>query len=100
MTAKYVLSTNTIFYSTNLGPITRFEDDRVLTDIETATASGTEPILGDSGVGAGTYSAVSVNAKGIAVAGKQVILYYAKSSSTNPATDINLVNGGFALVEI
>lgn len=37
MTAKYVLSTNTIFYSTNLGPITRFEDDRVLTDIETAT---------------------------------------------------------------
>ena len=70
------------------------------TDIKTATASGTEPILGDSGVGAGTYSAVSVNAKGIAVAGKQVILYYAKSSSTNPATDINLVNGGFALVEI
>lgn len=37
MTAKYVLSTNTIFYSTNLGPITRFEDDRVLTDINTAT---------------------------------------------------------------
>ena len=37
MTAKYVLSTNTIFYSTNLGLITRFEDDRVLTDIETAT---------------------------------------------------------------
>ncbi len=70
------------------------------TDIKTATADGTEPILGDSGVGAGTYSAVSVNAKGIAVAGKQVILYYAKSSSTNPATDINLVNGGFALVEI
>ena len=31
MTAK------SIFYSTNLGPITRFEDDRVLTDIETAT---------------------------------------------------------------
>ena len=70
------------------------------TDIKTATASGTEPILGDSGVGAGTYSAVSVNAKGIAVAGKQVVLYYAKSSSINPATDINLVNGGFALVEI
>ena len=70
------------------------------TDIKTATASGTEPILGDSGVGAGTYSAVSVNAKGIAVAGKQVVLYYAKSSLINPATDINLVNGGFALVEI
>lgn len=31
MTAK------SIFYSTNLGLITRFEDDRVLTDIETAT---------------------------------------------------------------
>ena len=70
------------------------------TDIKTATASGTEPILGDSGVGAGIYSAVRVNAKGIAVAGQQVILYYAKSSSINPATDINLVNGGFALVEI
>ena len=70
------------------------------TDIKTATASGTEPILGDSGVGAGIYSAVRVNAKGIAVAGQQVVLYYAKSSTTNPATDINLVNGGFALVEI
>ena len=70
------------------------------TDIKTAIANGTEPILGDSGVGAGTYSAVRVNAKGIAIAGQQVVLYYAKSSSTNPATDINLVNGGFALVEI
>ena len=68
--------------------------------IEPKRLSGTEPILGDSGVGAGTYSAVSVNAKGIAVAGKQVVLYYAKSSPTNPATDSNLVNGGFALVEI
>lgn len=37
MTANYILSTNTIFYSTNLGSITRFEDDKVLTDIDSAT---------------------------------------------------------------
>lgn len=95
----YSIDTNT-YLTANQGIKINSGNKADGTDIKTATANGTEPILGDSGVGAGIYSAVRVNAKGIAIAGQQVVLYYAKSSSTNPATDINLVNGGFALVEI
>lgn len=49
---------------------------------------------------AGIYSAVQVNSQGIVTAGTQVIKYYPTSSTTNPATDGNLVNGGFAFIQI
>lgn len=49
---------------------------------------------------AGIYSAVQVNSQGIVTAGAQVIKYYPTSSTTNPATDGNLVNGGFAFIQI
>lgn len=49
---------------------------------------------------AGIYSAVQVNSQGIVTAGTQVIKYYPASSTTNPATDGNLVNGGFAFIQI
>ncbi len=67
----------------------------------TGTASGTNPTLGDSGITAGTYSAIQVNTKGIAIAGSQVIKYYA-SSTTNATiqSDTTLAEGGFAFVEI
>lgn len=65
------------------------------------TASGTEPTLGKSGVGAGIYSAIEVNEQGIAIAGSQVIKYYA-SGITNQTIidDAMLAKGGFAFVEI
>ena len=67
----------------------------------TGTASGTAPTLGNSGITAGTYSAIQVNTKGIAIAGSQVIKYYA-SSTTNATiqSDTTLAEGGFAFVEI
>lgn len=67
----------------------------------TGTASGTAPTLGDSGITAGTYSAIQVNTKGIAIAGSQVIKYYV-SSTTNDTIkgDTTLAEGGFAFVEI
>lgn len=67
----------------------------------TGTASGTAPTLGDSGITAGTYSAIQVNTKGIAIAGSQVIKYYV-SSTTNATiqSDTTLAEGGFAFVEI
>lgn len=53
--------------------------------------------LGDSGVTAGTYSAVQVNAKGIAVAGGQMIEIGAASQTTPSAT---LANGGLFFMQI
>lgn len=64
------------------------------TDI-TGTASGTAPTLGDSGITAGTYSAVKVNAKGIAVAGGQMLAVVRKTESV-PA---NLAEGGWYFQE-
>lgn len=65
------------------------------------TASGTEPTLGKSGIGAGIYSTVEVNEQGIAIAGSQVIKYYA-SGTTNQTiiNDTMLAEKGFAFVEI
>ena len=67
----------------------------------TGTSHGTKPTLGESGITAGTYSAIQVNTKGIAIAGSQVIKYYA-SSTTNATiqSDTTLAEGGFAFVEI
>ena len=67
----------------------------------TGTSHGTKPTLGDSGITPGTYSAIQVNTKGIAIAGSQVIKYYA-SSTTNATiqSDTTLAEGGFAFVEI
>lgn len=67
----------------------------------TGTSHGTKPTLGDSGITAGTYSAIQVNTKGIAIAGSQVIKYYV-SSTTNATIqgDTTLAEGGFAFVEI
>ena len=67
----------------------------------TGTASGTAPTLGDSGIAAGTYCALTVNSKGIAVAGSHVIKYYT-SGTTNDTIkgDTMLAEGGFAFVEI
>ena len=72
------------------------------------TASGTQSIdgsanktitvtLGDSGVTAGTYSAVQVNAKGIAVAGGQMI-EIGTSSQTSPSS--TLATGGLFFMQI
>ena len=47
--------------------------------------------LGDSGVAAGTYSAVQVNAKGIAVAGGQMIEI---GTSGQTAPSATLATGG------
>ena len=68
------------------------------TDIETATASGTNPILGDSGISAGTYSAIQVNAKGIAVAGGNIV-EVGTSVGGNPSG--SLATGGifFQMIE-
>ena len=65
------------------------------------TASGTEPTLGDSGIQPGTYCALTVNSKGIAVAGSHVIKYYTSGTTNNTIqTDTMLAEGGFAFVEI
>ena len=65
------------------------------------TADGTEPTLGKSGIDAGIYSTVEVNEQGIAIAGSQVIKYYA-SGTTNQTIidDTMLAEKGFAFVEI
>ena len=67
----------------------------------TGTASGTAPTLGDSGITPGTYCALTVNSKGIAVAGSHVIKYYISGTTNNTIqTDTMLAEGGFAFVEI
>ena len=48
----------------------------------------------------GTYSVVSYNKDGIITAGGNIIKYYAKTASTGPSTDNDLVQGGFAFIEI
>lgn len=65
------------------------------------TAHPTKPTLGKSGIGAGIYSTVEVNEQGIAIAGSQVIKYYA-SGTTNQQIidDTMLAEKGFAFVEI
>lgn len=60
----------------------------------------TSPYATAVNMAAGIYSAVQVNSQGIVTAGTQVIKYYPTSSTTNPATDGNLVNGGFAFIQI
>lgn len=67
----------------------------------TGTSHGTKPTLGDSGITPGTYCALTVNSKGIAVAGSHVIKYYT-SGTTNDTIkgDTMLAEGGFAFVEI
>lgn len=67
----------------------------------TGTSHGTKPTLGDSGIAPGTYCALTVNSKGIAVAGSHVIKYYT-SGTTNDTIkgDTMLAEGGFAFVEI
>ena len=67
----------------------------------TGTPSGTAPTLGDSGITPGTYCALTVNSKGIAVAGSHVIKYYTSGTTNNTIqTDTMLAEGGFAFVEI
>lgn len=72
------------------------------TDIVTATASGTAPILGDSGivvnedstkgtVGVATYSAIMVNKKGIAIAGGNIVEV---GTAINGTPSANLAIGG------
>lgn len=67
----------------------------------TGTSHSTKPTLGDSGIVPGTYCALTVNSKGIAVAGSHVIKYYT-SGTTNDTIkgDTMLAEGGFAFVEI
>lgn len=48
----------------------------------------------------GTYSVVSYNTDGIITAGGNIIKYYAKTASVGPSTDNDLVQGGFAFIEI
>ncbi len=48
----------------------------------------------------GTYSVVSYNKDGIITAGGNIIKYYSKTASTGPSTDNDLVQGGFAFIEI
>lgn len=67
----------------------------------TGTANGRTPTLGESGIGKGIYSAIEVNKQGIAIAGSQVIKYYAWGTTDKfIKEDSNLASGGFALVEI
>lgn len=48
----------------------------------------------------GTYSVVSYNKDGIITAGGNIIKYYSKTASVGPSTDNDLVQGGFAFIEI
>lgn len=48
----------------------------------------------------GTYSVISYNEHGIVTAGGNIIKYYSKTASTSPSEDNNLVQGGFAFIEI
>ena len=63
------------------------------TDIS-GSKSGTIITLGDSGITAGTYSAIQVNAKGIAVAGGQILDVIAHGGTPN------VVNGGWYFEEL
>ena len=63
------------------------------TDI-TSSKSGKTITLGDSGITAGTYSAIQVNAKGIAVAGGQILDVIAHGGTPN------VVNGGWYFEEM
>lgn len=78
----------------------------IIGNIGTLDSSGnntdkTKPTLGDSGITPGTYSTVTINSKGIAVAGTQVIKYYAWGTTDQfIKDDDNLVSGGFAFVEL
>lgn len=49
---------------------------------------------------AGTYCAVQVNNQGIVTKGAHVIKYYSKTVTNDPATDNDLVTGGFAFIQI
>ena len=65
------------------------------------TAHPTKPTLGKSGIGAGIYSTVEVNEQGIAIAGSQVIKYYAPGTTNKQIIDDTmLAEKGFAFVEI
>ena len=48
----------------------------------------------------GTYSVVSYNTDGIVTAGGNIVKYYAKTATTGPAADTDLVTGGFAFIQI
>ena len=63
------------------------------TDI-TGSKDGTIITLGNSGITAGTYSAIQVNAKGIAVAGGQILDVIAHGGTPN------VVNGGWYFEEL
>lgn len=66
-----------------------------------ATGSGTTSIaltLANTGITAGTYSAVTVDAKGRATAGYQSLEYGSKSGTNTPSN--NLVTGGLFFEEI
>lgn len=67
------------------------------TDIQSASASSSNITLGDSGVTAGTYSAIQVNAKGIAIGGGQIIEVGA-TSQTSPSA--SLAVGGLFFKEV
>ena len=65
------------------------------------TAHPTKPTLGESGIDAGIYSTIEVNKQGIAIAGSQVIKYYAPGTTNDTIKgDTMLAAGGFAFVEI
>lgn len=65
------------------------------------TAHPTKPTLGQSGIDAGIYSTVEVNEQGIAIAGSQVIKYYAPGTTNKQIIDDTmLAEKGFAFVEI
>lgn len=57
------------------------------TTIQSSSASSGDITLGDSGVTAGTYSAVQVNAKGIAIAGGKILEVGAQNQTT-PSNDL------------
>ena len=48
----------------------------------------------------GTFSVVSYNTDGIVTAGGNIVKYYSKAATTDPATDNDLVTGGFAFIQI
>ena len=64
------------------------------TDITGTKASGVVT-LGDSGVTAGTYSALQVNAKGIVVDGAQMVVF---ATSTSDSRLDSLANGGIGII--
>jgi len=84
----------TIGVSVNSGKKTDDSTDITGSDSQSVDGSADKTIavtLGDSGVAAGTYSAVKVNAKGIAVAGGQIIGIGTSGQTTPTAA---LASGG------